>query len=374
METLFFCSLLVLVYTYFIYIVVIYLLANFNNKKHLNYDNPSITIVVPCYNEKDYLAEKVKNTRELNYPNKKIIFITDGSDDGSDELLKQFTDIIVLHQPKRAGKSMAENRAIGFVDAEITVFTDANSTLNPDALLYIAQHFADEKVAGVSGEKKILYNEADGANSASEGLYWKYESLIKKYDSDFYTVVGAAGELFAVRTKLYTQMPPDSINDDLTQSVMLNLQGFKIAYEPRAYAAETASANVKEELKRKIRMCAGAWQVMARYNSLFNFFKHPKLTFQFVSHRVLRWTLCPLALITLFVSNIILYNHNIYYQTFLYLQIAFYIIAILGYYINKVKLLYIPFYFVFMHWAAILGFFRFLKGKQSVNWERVQRG
>lgn len=374
METLFFCSLLVLFYTYFIYIVVIYLLANFNNKKHLNSDNPSITIVVPCYNEKDYIAEKVKNTRELNYPKKKIIFITDGSDDGSDELLKQFTDIILLHQPKRAGKSMAENRAIGFVDAEITVFTDANSTLNPDALLYIAQHFADEKVAGVSGEKKILYNEADGANSASEGFYWKYESLIKKYDSDFYTVVGAAGELFAVRTKLYTQMPPDSINDDLTQSVMLNLQGFKIAYEPRAYAAETASANVQEELKRKIRMCAGAWQVMARYNSLFNFFKHPKLTFQFISHRVLRWTLCPLALITLFVSNIILYNHNIYYQTFLYLQIAFYIIAIIGYYINKVKLLYIPFYFVFMHWAAILGFFRFIKGKQSVNWERVKRG
>jgi len=356
------------------YIVVIYLLANFNNKKNLNSDKPSITIVVPCYNEKDYIAEKVKNTRELNYPNKKIIFITDGSDDGSDELLKQFTDIIVLHQPERAGKSMAENRAIGFVDTEITVFTDANSTLNPDALLYIAQHFADEKVAGVSGEKKILYNEADGANSASEGLYWKYESLIKKYDSNFYTVVGAAGELFAVRTKLYTQMPPDSINDDLTQSVMLNLQGFKIAYEPRAYAAETASANVQEELKRKIRMCAGAWQVMARYNSLFNFFKHPKLTFQFISHRVLRWTLCPLALITLFVSNIILYDHNIYYQTFLYLQIAFYIIAILGYYINKVKLLYIPFYFVFMHWAAVLGFFRFLKGKQSVNWERVKRG
>ncbi len=374
METLFFCSLLVLVYTYLLYLAVIYLLAQFNKKKQLSSYTPSITIVVPCYNEKDYILEKVKNTRELNYPNKKIIFITDGSDDGSDELLKQYNDIIVLHQPERAGKSMAENRAISFVDTEITVFTDANSTLNPDALIYIAQHFVDEKVAGVSGEKKILYNEDDGANSASEGLYWKYESLIKKYDSDFYTVVGAAGELFAVRTKLYTQMPPDSINDDLTQSVMLNLQGYKIAYEPRAYAAETASANVHEELKRKIRMCAGAWQVMARYSGLFNFLKHPKLTFQFISHRVLRWTLCPLALITLFLSNIILFDKNIYYQVFMYLQIAFYIIAILGYYINKVKILYIPFYFVFMHWAAVLGFFRFMKGKQSVNWERVKRG
>lgn len=317
METLFFCSLLVLVYTYFLYIFIVFLLSQFKRKKQLHSHSPSITIVVPCYNEKDYILEKVKNTRELNYPNKKIIFITDGSDDGSDELLKQYSDIVVLHQAQRAGKSMAENRAIGFVDTEITVFTDANSTLNPDALLYIAQHFADEKVAGVSGEKKILYNETDGANSASEGLYWKYESLIKKYDSDFYTVVGAAGELFAVRTKLYTQMPADSINDDLTQSVMLNLQGYKIAYEPKAYAAETASANVQEELKRKIRMCAGAWQVMARYNSMFNFFKHPKLTFQFISHRVLRWTLCPLALLTLFISNILLYNQHIFYQIFL---------------------------------------------------------
>jgi cellulose synthase/poly-beta-1,6-N-acetylglucosamine synthase-like glycosyltransferase len=155
-------------------------------------------------------------------------------------------------------------------------------------------------------------------------------------------------------------------------------KGYKVVYEPDAYALESQSASIKEELKRKIRIAAGGFQAIARLVSLLNPFKHGILTFQYISHRVLRWTLAPLALPILLITNILLANQgSIWYQYLLYAQIAFYVFALLGFILEKQKLkikaFFVPYYFCIMNYAVYRGFMRNLSGNQSALWERAKR-
>ena len=192
----------------------------------------------------------------------------------------------------------------------IPYFQDANTLLNPSCVREIVKHYADPGVGGVAGEKKIITSERDKAAGAGEGIYWKYESLLKKLDSDLYSVVGAAGELFSVKTSLFHEAAEDTIIEDFVQSLQICMEGYVIRYEPNAFATETASASMREEQKRKIRIAAGAFQAMVILKGLFNVFRYPVLSFQFISHRILRWTLCPFACWYVFLSNAFLVFHG----------------------------------------------------------------
>jgi biofilm PGA synthesis N-glycosyltransferase PgaC len=249
--------------------------------------------------------------------------------------------------------------------------------LNQQAINAIVRHFAAADVGAVAGEKKIISGQ--DAEGAGEGLYWKYESLLKKWDAALYSVMGAAGELFAIRTALYESVPADTILDDFTISFGVNKKGYKVAYAPDAYARETPSSSLQEEYKRKIRISAGGFQAMARLSALFNFFRYPKITWQYVSHRVFRWTVAPLCLLLLLLTNISLCIAApvSVYPYALILQVIFYILAFIGYLMakhqQKSKYFYVPFYFVFMNVAVFHGFIRHLQKKQSAVWERSQR-
>jgi len=231
----------------------------------------------------------------------------------------------------------------------------------------------------VAGEKKIISASDDLASAAGEGLYWKYESFLKKMDSAFYSVVGAAGELFSVRTALFDKAPENTIIEDFVQSLRICAKGYTIRYEPAAFAMETPSSSMKEEEKRKIRICAGAFQAMGMLKGLFNVFKYPTLSFQLISHRILRWTLCPLCLIGLLVSNAVLVGAtgSPLYGIFFLLQGIFYSLALLGWFLAnrnlQVKALYIPYYFLFMNMAVFAGFYRFIRKRQAVTWEKAAR-
>ncbi|HMH32066.1 MAG TPA: glycosyltransferase family 2 protein, partial [Puia sp.] len=201
----------------------------------------------------------------------------------------------------------------------------------------------------------------------------------KKMDSELYSVVGAAGELFSTRTELFERTREDIIIEDFVQSLTICRKGYVIRYEPQAYAMETSSASMKEEEKRKIRICAGAFQAMLLLRGLFNVFKHPLLSFQFISHRVLRWTLAPVCLVLLFISNgiLCLETKTLFYRLFFGLQLGFYLCAFVGwFYANRnvrIKALYLPYYFLFMNISVFMGFSRFLKKNQTVLWERASR-
>jgi cellulose synthase/poly-beta-1,6-N-acetylglucosamine synthase-like glycosyltransferase len=341
---------------------------------------PDVTLLIAAYNEQDYVKAKVENTLQLNYPAEKLyqIWVTDGSNDETPERLKAYSMIEVLHRPERSGKIAAMNRGIKFVKTPIVIFSDANTLLGKDSIMRIAQMFADPKVGCVSGEKRIFNANEEAASAAGEGIYWKYESTLKRWDAELYSAVGAAGELFAIRTELFNEVEPDTLLDDFIISLRVAMKGYKIDYDPEAYAIETASANVKEELKRKIRIAAGGIQSVIRLYPLLNIFKYGILSFQYISHRVLRWTVTPVSLLLILLINVILAPYSNLYLILLGLQLLFYISALLGWFLEnrkmKVKLLFVPYYFFIMNYAVFMGFGRYIKKSQSVNWERAKRG
>jgi cellulose synthase/poly-beta-1,6-N-acetylglucosamine synthase-like glycosyltransferase len=345
---------------------------------------PEVTLFVAAYNEKDYVDAKVANSFSLEYPSEKVhqVWVTDGSDDGTPDLLRKYKDkgVEVYHEDKRGGKIGAMNRGMQFVKTPVVIFSDGNTMLGKESIRRIVNLFADPKTGCVSGEKRIF--DKDSA-AATEGIYWKYESKLKKWDAELYSVVGAAGELFAIRTELFEPVEKDTLLDDFIISLRIAMKGYTIQYDPEAYAIENPSANVKEELKRKIRIAAGGIQSIVRLKPLLNIFHYGILSFQYISHRVLRWTLAPLSLPLIFIFNLLLALHaglgnfgNIYTLLF-YAEILFYAMALLGWYLEnkkiKVKILYVPYYFLIMNYAVYAGIVRYFKGQQTVNWERAKR-
>jgi len=380
-----------IVYTYVGYGIILYLLIKikriFKTRKSIlsiaGYE-PDVTLFISAYNEKDYVAGKIKNSMALDYPKDKLhfVWVTDGSDDGTPELLKQYNNVTVYHLPERNGKISAMNRGMKFVTTPIVIFSDANTMLGAESVKRIVHLFATPSVGCVSGEKRIINKESDVASGAGEGLYWKYESALKKWDAELYSVVGAAGELFAIRTELYRDVEKDTLLDDFVISLRVAQDGYTIQYDPEAYAIETASANVKEELKRKIRISAGGIQAVVRLRGLLNIFKYGTLSFQYISHRVLRWTLTPLCLLLLIpVGFILAYNEGLInfglFAILFWLQLCFYIAALTGWFMEnrstRIKILFVPYYFFIMNLSVILGFFRYMKKTQTVNWERAKR-
>lgn len=393
-KIIFWAALFIVFYSYVGYGMLLYLFIRIRRlfrkpvSPALHEDKlPEITLLVALYNEADIVERKIENTFQLNYPKEKlrIVFVTDGSTDATNSLIQKHPSIQLLHKPGRSGKVAAINRAMEYVTTPITVFCDANTFLNPDALREIVKHYARPEVGAVSGEKKVMPQLADPtqgamhAAGAGEGLYWKYESFLKRLDSEFYTVVGAAGELFSLRTALFIPVQNDVLLDDFIISMNICKDGYRVVYEPQAFACEAPSYNLKEEQKRKIRISAGGIQSILMLLPLLNIFKYGKLSFQYISHRVLRWAVCPILLPIILLLNIIivLKDPGIVYSAILVAQAAFYLAAMGGWWFArknmKVKLLYVPYYFLFMNISMFLGMKRFFSKTQTVLWDKAKR-
>jgi poly-beta-1,6-N-acetyl-D-glucosamine synthase len=343
---------------------------------------PSVSFIVAAFNEETAILEKIRNSLQLDYPpdNIEFIFVTDGSTDKTPAIVAATPSIRLLHEPARKGKSAAVNRAVLQSRNDILIFSDANTILNSDAVNNIVRHYYDRLTGGVAGEKKVItQGSALTDGSDSEGIYWRYESRLKQIDADFYSVVGAAGELFSLRRELYAPLPDNTVLDDFVLSLSVAAKGFRIQYEPLAYAMELPSSSTKEEQKRKVRIAAGGFQAIAMLYGLLAFWRHPRLTYLYISHRVLRWTLSPLCLILAWVSNLILAFHPAESPLLLATataQTLFYGLAALHRlpvpHILK-KISKIPYYFTFMNVSVLLGFIRFCRGSQSAVWEKVKR-
>ena len=389
-EILFWIGIGIVFYTYLGYGIVLYLMVKIKELfvkprlPRLPETLPEATLLIAAYNEEAIVASKMVNCRQLDYPADKlrIVWVTDGSDDGTNERLQtRWAGKATVHfQPLRQGKTAAMTRGMTLVDTPLVVFTDANTMVNREAIREIVLAFRNPKVGCVAGEKRIAVQAKDGAAAGGEGIYWKYESTLKALDARLYSAVGAAGELFAVRRELFETMEPDTLLDDFILSLRITMKGYIIAYCTNAYAIESGSADMREEEKRKVRIAAGGLQSIRRLRPLLNPFRYGVLSFQYTSHRVLRWSVTPFLLFALLPLNVAILltgGSPVFYGVLLVLQVFFYGLGYWGYYLStrqiKNKLLFIPYYFLFMNINVLRGI-RYLKKKRgSGTWEKAKR-
>ena len=391
LKILFWICLVICIYTYVGYGVLLYLLVLLKRmvkgkpkQMELPEDSqlPDVAFMVCAYNEQDVVEMKMQNIHELDYPKDKlhVVWVTDGSSDNTNEYLKAYPEVEVIYSPERRGKTAALNHGLSMVTSDITVMTDANTMVNREAIREIVRCMQDPKVACVAGEKRVMSRHEGEIAAEGEGLYWKYESALKRLDSELYSAMGAAGELNAIRTHLYERMPETALLDDFIMSMRMVEQGYKIAYTSEAYAMEYGSANLEEESKRKRRIAAGGLQSSWWLRSMINPFKNFMVAFQFVSHRVLRWSITPIALMALIPLNValVMMKAGTVYTIIWILQILFYLTAFSGYLLeqhgHKNKLLYVPYYFLFMNINVFRGM-HYLKTHQGGGtWEKAKRG
>ena len=345
-------------------------------------DYPGVTLMICAYNEETVVGEKMKNTLLLRYPKDKlhIMWVTDGSSDRTNELLAAYPEVQVVFSPERKGKAAAMQHGLQENTNEFVVFTDANTMLNSEAISEVMRLFMQQDVGCVSGEKRVSARRKGEVAAEGEGAYWKYESRLKQWDSELYSAMGAAGELFAVRMSVYQQAPSNALLDDFMISMLILKKGYRIAYTSKAYAMEYGSANLTEESKRKRRIAAGGLQSSWWLRSMMNPLRYPKVAFQFVSHRVLRWTLAPLSLVMLVPVNAVLVAAGAgwTYNAAAIVQLLFYSAALAGGILatrgHRHRLLYVPYYFLFMNLNVFHAVGYLHSHSHSGTWEKAERG
>lgn len=372
------CAFALVAYTYLGYPLVVWALARwFGREPERGTALPKVTLLIAAHNEAAVIGAKLDNSLALDYPADRleIMVVADGCVDETCQVVQSYADrgVILVRQEPRQGKVSALNRGVPLAEGEVVVCSDANAMYRPDAIKKLVRHFADPKVGMVAGEKRIL---GDSGPAAGEGLYWRYEGFLKRMDSKLSSAMGATGEIFAMRKSLWRSVPADSIIEDFVISMGLVRDGHRVVYDPEAISEETASPSVEEEFKRKVRITAGGWQAVVRLWPLLSP-TYGLVSFQYVSHRVLRWIVVPLLLPVMLAANGVLAMQSSAYALLLALHLGFYALAIGGYALQRRgirwKLFYVPFYFGFLNGSALLGAWRYFTHTQPVTWEKVKR-
>ena len=390
LKVLFWVCLFIVFYTYLGYGLLLYLIIRIKRlvkgkpspaPMPTDEQLPTMTLMICAYNEQDIVAEKMQNTRALDYPKDKfrVMWVTDGSNDRTNELLAAYPEVDIVFSPERRGKTAALKHGLREVKTQYVAFTDANTMINPVAMKEIARLFMDKTVGCVSGEKRVAPRKEGEMAAEGEGLYWRYESTLKKWDSELYSTMGAAGELYAMDPKLCRDVPDNALLDDFMMSMYVVDEGHRIAYSPDAYALEYGSADIHEESKRKRRIAAGGLQSIWWLRKMLNPFRQPLVAFQYISHRVLRWSITPIAMIILLMVNtvLVMMGAGSFFTVVLILQLLFYLAALLGYILSewgyRNKLLYTAYYFVFMNLNVFRGMAYLRSHSNSGAWEKAKR-
>lgn len=351
---------------------------------------PAVTLLIAAYNEEKVIASKLQNSLAIDYPADRlqILVAADGSDDRTPEIVRAFADrgVDLSYSPPRNGKMSAINRAMESACGEIVVFSDANNMYEPTTLRELVKEFADPSVGAVTGSKTIV--RGDGGLGESEGLYWKYESFIREQETRLGSTTGVAGEVLAIRKTLFEAPPDNVINDDFYIAMRLIQRGYRVVYAPKARSIERVSASEQDEITRRTRIVAGRYQALAQAPRLISL-RRPLVAWQLVSHKFLR-PLVPFAMIGALLANLVLAFRSSsptraplwslsgrWGKLFLFLQSLFYLSAWLGAQTDGKgrisKILYLPTFLVNSNMAALYGLVRYLTGKQTARWQRVNR-
>ena len=377
-EIFFWGSLGLIVYTYFGFPLLLILRGILLGRpiKEADYE-PQVSIIIVAHNEVDTIGAKLENMISLNYPRHKfeIILASDGSNDGTDKVVKSYSDygVNLLALP-RQGKIPALNAAVEQAKGEVLVFSDANSIYKPDALSTLLRPFADPKVGAVGGNQIYIKSNTTNMTGFGEGLYWNYDRFLKRMQSVSGNMTSATGAIHAIRRELFKPVPL-SVSDDLVISTRAISQGFRLSFAQDAIAYETIAPTEEAEFNRKVRIIVRALRAVWTVKELLNPFRYGFYSVQIFSHKLLRWSIGWLSII-LFLTSISLYQDGIFYQLFFGGQITFYMIAVVTLLFRKSsisqqkisKLLSIPFYFCLANAAASFAWLQLIRGKRVDVW------
>jgi cellulose synthase/poly-beta-1,6-N-acetylglucosamine synthase-like glycosyltransferase len=339
METIFWGSLLLIVYVYAGYPALLLLWSRVAGepvrKRPLSRptDWPSVSVIIAARNEAARLPGRIENVLEQHYRGQlEIIVVSDGSTDGTAEALAGFADRIRLIEVAAGGKAAALNAGAAVARGEILVFADARQRFAPHAIAALASNFDDPRVGGATGEL-ILNCERDGAASDSSigesvGLYWRYEKWLRRHESLVRSTLGATGAIYALRQSLWRPLPPGALLDDVLAPMRAVLRGYRVVFEERAQAFDWVAPSAAAESARKIRTLAGNYQILAQEPALLVPFLNP-VWLQYVSHKVGRLVV-SWALLGLFISSIVLAPRSWLFAVALILQLGFYGLAAVG--------------------------------------------
>jgi len=386
-KPIFWVCLLLIGYTYLLYPVVLFLAYAFSQaRRDLQYltarrnrrvgslgpeQLPGVSLIVPVYNEEAHLPDKIANLRQLDYSREKleIILVSDGSTDRSNAILQSLQEpyFQTIFLPERKGKTTALNNAAAQARHSILVLSDASTLFAPDALKNLVRHFSDPSVGVVCG---ALLFEGTPESQQTEGVYWKYESMLRLMEARLGATLTASGAIYALRCQAYRPLPAGTVIEDFLIPMNGRKQGYRVLYDPEAVATEFAAPSVAGEFIRRVRLAVGSFQALGE---LLRIPLRGFTMLAFVSHKLLRWVV-PFLLVGLLVSNAFLANNPLY-RFFLTGQLLFYTWASLGFVLRdrmqRIPLALVGYFLLAMNLAFLVGFARFLLGRQEVTWQRV---
>ncbi|MBB3170093.1 glycosyltransferase family 2 protein [Simiduia aestuariiviva] len=334
---------------------------------------PSVTVIIPAYNEADHIEATVTNKLAQDYPADKlqIIVVSDESEDDTDEIVQriaeQHPNVQLLRQVPRQGKTAGLNLAMQQVSSEIVVFSDANSHYAPDAIKQLTQCFNDQSIGYVTG--KMVYTNSDGS-LVGDGCsaYMKYENHLRSLETHTGSVVGVDGGIDAIRTELYQPMNADQLPDFVLPLKVVS-QGKRVGYCPEALLNEEALNSADSEFRMRVRVSLRAYWALWDMRHLFNPKRFGIFSLQLVSHKLLRY-LAFLPLIVAFITAALLSGQSLFYSAAFFGQLAFYVAAVYaGTTGSSNRWLGLANYFCLINFAAMLAFINFVKGEKIVIWK-----
>jgi cellulose synthase/poly-beta-1,6-N-acetylglucosamine synthase-like glycosyltransferase len=363
-------------YVYLGYPALLYLITRFYKKPHSiteGYSDP-VTLIISCYNEHDVIEEKIANSLAIDYPSDlfEIIFVSDGSDDGTDEAIKRHSDprIKLIRQEGRLGKTSALNLAVPQALGKFIVFSDANAMYQPNAVKKLLRNFGSSDVGYVVGA--AIYTDGDTSSAAeSENSYWEYELAIKKMESDLSSVVGGDGAIYAIRKDLFQTLDVADIND-FVNPLQIIKQGYRGIFDPEARCLEETANNFRKEAKRKERIVNRSFRGLMKERAVLNPFKFGIFSFEVVSHKLLRW-LIPFFLLGIAVGSVILSFHgDRLFQLLYVLETLFLGLAVIGYLKQNQTtispIFFYPYYFLMVNFYSMVGVIKALSGNIQITW------
>ncbi|WP_162670633.1 glycosyltransferase family 2 protein [Gemmata massiliana] len=337
---------------------------------------PTLSLLIAAHNEEADIEARIKNALALDYPAGKleIVIASDGSTDATNDIVRKFADrgVRLLAYSLNQGKASVLDKSVPRLNGEIVILSDANTHMEPDVAQRLAAWFLDPDIGVVCG-RLVLTDAKTGKNV--DGLYWKYETFLKKCESRLGALLGSNGAIYAIRKALFPGIASGTIIDDFVIPLDAKLQsGCRIVYDPDAVAYEETAPTMRAEFRRRVRIGAGGFQSIGMLWPLLSPV-HGWVSFTFLSHKVLRWV-CPFFLLGMLGANALLLSDPLYAST-MGAQAAFYALAAAGNWLPAqprfLRFFRLPTMFVSMNAALFLGFFRWCLGRQGGTWKRTDR-